>query len=64
MAIVAAPQVMRAWHYNPNAPENIAYYTTSLETKLSYGIFYIALAGFTAIMSYDVHEMLAHVRLR
>ncbi len=64
MAIVAAPQVMRAWRYNPNAPENIAYYTTSLETKLSYGILYIALAGFTAIMSYDVHEMLAHVRLR
>jgi len=29
-----------------------------------YGIFYVALAGFTVIMSYDVHEMLAHVRLR
>ena len=63
-ARLCGTQVMRAWRYNPQAPENAAYYTTSLETKLTYGIFYVALAGFTAIMSYDVHEMLAHVRLR
>jgi len=64
IGLMAAPQVMRAWKYDPNAPENAAYYTTSLETKLTYGLFYVGLAGFTAIMSYDVHEMLAHVRVK
>jgi Zn-dependent protease len=64
VGLIAAPQVMRALKYDPKAPQNAAYYTTSLETKLTYGLFYIALAGFTAVMSYDVHEMLAHVRVR
>jgi len=64
VGLMAAPQVMRAWKYDPSAPENAAYYTTSLETKLTYGLFYVGLAGFTAIMSYDVHEMLAHVRVK
>ena len=64
VALIAAPQVMRAWKYDPNTPENAAYYSTSLETKLTYGLFYLAIAGFTAVMSYDVHEMLANVRVR
>jgi Zn-dependent protease len=64
VGVLAAPQIMRAWKFDPKAPENAAYYTTSLETKLTYGLFYVGLAGFTAIMSYDVHEMLPHVRVR
>ena len=64
VALIAAPQVMRAWKYDPNTPENAAYYSTSLETKLTYGLFYLTIAGFTAVMSYDVHEMLANVRVR
>ena len=63
MAIIAAPQVLRAWRYDPKAPENAAYYAVSTETKVTYAAFYIGLAAFTATMSYDIHEMLAHVRL-
>ena len=63
MAIMAAPQVMRAWRYDPKAPENAAYYTVNTETKWIYGIFYIGLVAYTATMAYDVHEMLAHVRV-
>ncbi len=62
LAILAAPQVWKAWKYDPNAPENIAYYKVSLETKLTYGIYYIALASFLAIMAHDVHEMLGVLR--
>ncbi len=58
MAIIAAPQVMRAFRYNPAAPENAAYYDASLETKLTYGASYIGLAAFLAVMSYDVKAML------
>ena len=64
VGLLAAPQVVKAWKYDPRAPENAIYYTTSLETKLSYGLFYVLLAAFTAVMSYDIHEMLAQVRLR
>lgn len=64
VALLAAPQVMKAWRYDPKAPENALYYTTSLETKLTFGLFYLGLAAYTAIMSYDIHEMLAHVRVR
>lgn len=62
MAILAVPQLIQAFKYRPDAPENAAYYTTSLETKLTYGAYYLALAGFLCIMSYDVHEMLGNVR--
>jgi Zn-dependent protease len=58
MAILAAPQVMRALRYNSAAPENAAYYSASAETKLTYATLYIGLAAFLALMSYDVKEML------
>ena len=64
MGIVAAPQVLRAWRYDPKAPENAAYYSVTLESKLSYGFVYIALAAFTATMSFDVHETLSHLHQR
>jgi Zn-dependent protease len=58
VAILAAPQLLKAWRYDPKAPENIAYYGVSAETKLEYGAAYLALAALLAIMTYDVHEML------
>jgi Zn-dependent protease len=58
IAILAIPQLRRAFSYNPALPKNAAYYGTSLETKVTYGAYYLALAGFLAIMSYDVHEMI------
>jgi Zn-dependent protease len=63
MGIMAAPQAWRAWRYDPKAPENAVYYRVSTEAKLSYGLSYVGLAAFTATMSYDVHEMLGHVRI-
>jgi Zn-dependent protease len=58
VAILAVPQLRRAFSYNPALPENAAYYGTNLETKVTYGVYYLGLAGFLAIMSYNVHEML------
>jgi len=57
-ALLAAPQVMKAFRYDPKAPENTAYYATSLSTKIVYATFYLGLAGYLAVMSYDVHNML------
>jgi Zn-dependent protease len=62
VAVVAMPQLIRAWKFDPSDPENSRYYNTTLTTKLEYGAFYLGLAAFLALMTYDVHEMLAHVR--
>jgi len=62
IAILAAPQLIKAWRYDPSAPENVAYYGTTLQTKLEYGGTYLALAALLAVMTYDVHEMLGHLR--
>ncbi|WP_420971060.1 site-2 protease family protein [Bradyrhizobium sp. B120] len=61
VAILAAPQLLRAWRYDPHAPENIAYYGVPLQTKLEYGAAYLGLAALLAIMTYDVHEMLSRI---
>ncbi|MGC2781137.1 MAG: site-2 protease family protein [Bradyrhizobium sp.] len=62
IAILASPQLMKAWRYDPNAPENVAYYGTTLQTKIEYAGTYLALAALLAVMTYDVHEMLSHFR--
>jgi Zn-dependent protease len=62
VAILAAPQLMKAWRYDPKAPEHIAYYGVTLQTKLEYGCAYIGLASLLAVMTYDVHEMLSQFR--
>ncbi len=58
VAILATPQLMKAWRYDPKAPENVAYYGVPLQTKLEYGAAYLSLAALLAVMTYDVHEML------
>jgi len=58
MAVLSAPQVMKAFRYDPAAPENAAYYSATVASRLTYAAFYLGLAGFLAVMSYDVHEML------
>ena len=61
VAFLAAPQVMKAWKYDANAPENVAYYGVPTRTKVLYGLYYIALAAFLAIMANEAHEMLRGV---
>jgi Zn-dependent protease len=58
VAILAAPQVMKAFKYDAAAPENVAYYSVSTEHKIAYGTLYVALAAYLAVMTHDVHEML------
>ena len=56
VAILAAPQLISAWRYDPHAPEHVAYYGVPLQTKLEYGGAYLALAALLAVMTYDVHD--------
>ena len=58
IAIISLPQIVRAWKYDPRAPENVAYYGVPLPTKLEYGSLYLALTAYLSIMTYEVHEMI------
>lgn len=58
IAVLAAPQVMKAWRFKADDPANASYYRASAETRLSYGTTYLGLLGFLAVMTHDVHEML------
>lgn len=58
VAFIAAPQVMKALRFDPNAPENRAYFSVAPAKRLEYSLYYIGLTAFLALMSYSVHETL------
>jgi len=60
IAIAAIPSLKSAWHYDPHAPEHAAYYNAPAATRLEYGAFYLALAGFLAIMTEATHAMIGN----
>lgn len=62
MAILAAPQVIKAWRYDPADPANQRYYAVSNETRIIYALYYIGLLAFLAVMAHDTHEMLGLAR--
>jgi Zn-dependent protease len=58
IALLAAPQLMKAWKYRSDSPEALSYYAVPAAVKWEYGSYYITLAAFLAVMTHDVHEML------
>ena len=58
IALLAAPQLMKAWKYDPSAPENLAYYTISAKKRIEYMAIYLGLAAYLAFMTYRSHELL------
>ena len=58
VALLAAPQVWKAWHFRKDSAEAQTYYAASAAVKWQYGLMYLALTGFLAVMTHDVHAML------
>ncbi|MBV8649865.1 MAG: site-2 protease family protein [Alphaproteobacteria bacterium] len=58
IAIAAVPALIKAWKYDPKAPENVSYYGVPAALKLEYGVFYLGLAAFLAIMTDATQQML------
>lgn len=58
IGILVLPQLRVAWNYDPRAPENQAYYGIKMEDRIYYGLFYLTLTGFLALISYDLHQSL------
>ena len=61
MGLLSFPQVIKAWRYDPEAPENRAYYGVSMEQKIVYGAVYLGLVAFLALMTQDVQQLLTGV---
>lgn len=60
MALLAAPQVLKALSYRSD-DEGATYYAVSPAVRVEYGSYYIALLAFLAVMTHDVHEMLSQL---
>jgi len=62
VALLAAPQVLKAIRYRSDSPEAATYYAVPTRIKWEYGFYYLALLCFLAVMTHDVHEMLEAAR--
>ncbi|MES2149253.1 MAG: site-2 protease family protein [Pseudomonadota bacterium] len=60
IAILAYPQLKAAIWGNPDLP--VDYYSVPRETRINYGVMYLGLVAFLAMMSYNIHDMLEGVR--
>jgi Zn-dependent protease len=58
VALIAAPQVWKAVKYRRDSDEARTYYAVGNAVKWQYGLLYIALTAFLAVMTYDVHALL------
>lgn len=63
MALLAVPQVIKAWKYDAAAPENRRYYGVATAIRINYALAYLGLLMFLAVITFEVHEMLAHIRV-
>lgn len=62
MAVLAGPQLLKAWRYRADSEEARGYYAVPTAVKWEYGLYFIGLAAFLAVMTHDVHEMLGGLR--
>jgi Zn-dependent protease len=58
MAILAAPQVWQAIRYRKDSEAAQTYYAVSSRVKWEYGLYYLLLLAFLALMTHDLHEQL------
>lgn len=60
MGVLAAPQALKAWRVlrGQLTPEEQQYYVANAETRFSYGMVYVGLICFLAVMCQDLHEEL------
>jgi Zn-dependent protease len=61
VAVLAAPQVWKAIRFRSDSEEARSYYAASAGVRWEYGLYYVALVGFLAVMTHDVHEMLGNL---
>ena len=61
VAILAAPHVLSALHFDKNSPEAQQYYAVSPRVRWEYGLLYVGLIAFLAYMTNDVKQQLGGI---
>ncbi|MGD9896873.1 MAG: site-2 protease family protein [Candidatus Methylacidiphilaceae bacterium] len=61
MAILAIPQLIRAWRHDRADASTAAYYSATGAEKVQYAVAYLGLAAFLAAMLEQIHAMLSGV---
>ena len=56
VAVLAFPQIKEAIRGDPAKPAH--YYEAPRDTRVNYGVLYLGLVAFLAMMSYSVHGMI------
>ena len=56
VAVLAYPQIKEALWGSPDKPDG--YYAVARETRINYGVLYLGLVAFLAMMSYSLHNLL------
>lgn len=56
VGLLAFPQLRAAWR--GDAGPTATYYDVPLETRVNYGVMYLGLVAFLAVMSYSIHDMI------
>ena len=59
IAILAWPQLRMAW--KGVAPQDAAYYQVPVQTRITYGVYYLGLVAFLGAMTYSLHQNLQAV---
>ncbi len=62
VAILAAPHVWAALHFDRDAPGNQQYFAVSPRTRWEYGLLYVGLIAFLAFMTNDLDQQLHGIR--
>jgi Zn-dependent protease len=60
IAITAIPALIKAWNFDPHSEANRAYYSAPVSLKLEYGVIYLGLAAFLAVMTDSTHNMIQY----
>lgn len=50
VAFLSLPQLIKAWNYDPNSPENAAYYNVRKSARFEYAVLYLGLVTILALM--------------
>jgi hypothetical protein len=58
IAIASIPALRQAWNHDRDAPETRAYYAAPVAMRVEYGIFYLGLAAFLAVMTDATHKLI------
>jgi Zn-dependent protease len=59
IGLLAAPQLVKAWKYDPEAPENQTYYAIPARRRLEILAVYFGLAAYLAFMTYQTHALIS-----